>query len=86
MGNSAIRRLELVTWVLEVDVGGFVGNEVMVAWRDWLELYKAFLCIGIKVGLWTSLLHLRAKIKPVFFSAELVIKLVRKKIEKIKLV
>ena len=46
-------------WV-EVDVWRFVGNEVVVvACKDWLELYMAFLCIGIKVGLWTTLLHLQ---------------------------
>ena len=46
-------------WV-EVDVRRFVGNEVVVvACKDWLELYMAFLCIGIKVGLWTTLLHLQ---------------------------
>ena len=46
-------------WV-EVDVWRSVGNEVVgVACRDWLELYMAFLCIGIKVGLWTTLLHLQ---------------------------
>ena len=40
-------------------VGHCSGKLVVDACRDWFELYKAFLCIGIKVGLWTSLLYLQ---------------------------
>ena len=59
VGKEAGIGLELVEWGSEVEVWWLVGKLVVVACRDWLELYRAFLCIGIKVGLWTSLLHLQ---------------------------
>ena len=52
-------RVRVGRLMLEANVWWFVGKMVVVACRDWFELYKAFLSIGIKVGLWTSLLHLQ---------------------------